>query len=86
MLDMNLSEQYLLEMSECLFWLSINGKQKAVAPDKDILIWFCDNPYVMVTLVATSHYFSQEMLITFSYFLRGTNYMCAFTIVYIISS
>ena len=71
MLDMNLSEQYLLEMSECLFWLSINGKQKAAAPDKDISIWLCDTPYVVVTLVATSsHYFSQGMLITFSYFLR----------------
>ena len=86
MLDMNLSKQYLLEMSECLLSLSINGKRKAVAPDKDILIWFCDNPYVMVTLVATSHYFSQGMLITFSYFLRGKNYMCVFSILYIISS
>ena len=73
---MNLSEQYLREMSECLSWLSINGKQKAAAPDNDILIWFCDTPYEVVTLVATSfHYFSQGMLITFSYFLRKTNYI-----------
>ena len=89
--ESNAWHKFILTVSAWDVWVSIlivnQWETKSLLfQTKDILISFCDTPHVVVTLVATSHYFSQGMLITFSFFLRGTNYMCVFSIVYIISS